>query len=154
MIARVGFLWVLMLLSMGSVKSQMLTKQELEFDLLELKEALLEYHPNLFLYNSPAVFNHYFDSVFNSIPDEVDEFETNRIVSSFSEIIQDGHTIILPSADRLTHHRENDVFFPFKIYWDGRRMYLLENWSDNSQLHQGDRISRLNGKSADFTWLL
>ena len=58
------------------------SKLEVQNDLAFLKSKLVSTHPNLFVYTTVPEFDHFFDSLGNSLPDRLNETEVFRVLTS------------------------------------------------------------------------
>jgi hypothetical protein len=116
-------------------------KEDLDF----LRATLQTHHPNAYLYSSKVAFDAFFDSLYQNIPSGMTELETYRFITPVCSIIKDGHTLIFPSKKGTDDHNQNSRFFPFKIYWDGKRMYLELNYTSEIAIVDGAEIIEING---------
>lgn len=121
----------------------------LKEDLLFYKTKLEQNHPNLYLYTSKEKINIFFDSLYNSINHPLNETDFFQRITTTSDIIKDGHTLILPSNNFIEYHNTQNKFLPFQIGLTDQKLYIKMNCTITKQLEDGSIIDSINGVSAD-----
>jgi len=58
--------------------------------------------------------------------------------------IKDGHTLFFPAETVAAYHNQNSRFFPFKIHWDGIKMFVVLNYAENDEIENGAEIVAIN----------
>ena len=128
--------------------NQVFSKEQLQEDFLVLRSKYENSLTNLYLYQSKEQINSIFDSLYQHI-EPMTERDFFNYVSPLMSIIKDGHSIILPSESTTEYHKKQSLFFPLKLYWDNKHLYLWENYSNDSSLKSGAEILSINGINAD-----
>lgn len=129
----------------GRAQARQYPRAQLQADLVYLHDALQKEHPGLYLYSSKARIDAFFDSLSQQLPEQLDDWAFYDGVASFSRLLGDGHTLFFPNAATLAYHNEHSLFFPFKIYWDGQRMYVHFNYHETDLIPNGSEILFING---------
>lgn len=121
---------------------------QLKEDLLFYKDKLKAHHPNLYLYSSEGVVEHYFDSLCQRIDHPLTQEEFYRLIASTASLIKDGHTLILPAATSVADHNAHSRFIPLQLGLNKGRLYVKRDCSGRLLLNEGEVVSEINGVSA------
>lgn len=122
---------------------------QLKSDLHYLRSKLESNQPNLWLYTSREIMNHYFDSLENSITTPHTGRDFYNHITPLASLIKDGHNFILPDKATTDYYRQNVTFFPFEIYTAESRLFVVMNFSDEISITPGTEILSINGNSSD-----
>ncbi|CAG5076669.1 S41 family peptidase [Parvicella tangerina] len=131
--------------SLLSQSSKVFSKQEIESDIIYLKNELVNKHPNIYLYNDYNLFHNKYDSVLNSIGDSSTTFEAFSTISSISSIIRDNHTVFIPDEETFIAAFNTAMLFPLKTKWNGTNLTVINNCTDKSNVPIGCSIVSING---------
>ncbi len=124
----------------------------LKKDIVILKSNLEAIHAGLYTYTSKAEYDAFFQQLSNSITEPMTQVEFYRLVLPLYNKIRNGHTLIIPPSlwsDAVAHQLPH---FPFDIYEDNGKLYVLRNLSENTDIPTGAEISKINGQSAIKTY--
>ncbi|MCB0707672.1 MAG: hypothetical protein KDC34_20290 [Saprospiraceae bacterium] len=142
---QANILFIFLTIFAGQLQAQsdrIFTASEIESDLKYLQAKLVEMHPNLYTHSKPEAIQHYFDETINDLPPSLTSTEAYRAIAGISSVLKDGHTLINPPAD---FWEQTDGFFPFKVFWDGKALFIERNFSGNPEIENGSQIVSING---------
>lgn len=138
------------ILNCQSIKAQeTFTNLEIKEDIAYMEEQLIRYHPNLYLYSKQDEFKALTEELKAKVVDETTELEAYRLLSSYSEIIRDGHTSILPSNIVLAKFQVDTTLIPLWVHWDGKSMYSIMDYSEERIIPDGSKILTINEDSVE-----
>jgi len=121
---------------------------ELKEDVALLQNNLEQIHAGLYTYTSKEAFNTFFQELGNSITQPMTQVEFYRLVLPLHNKIRNGHTMIIPPSS-WSDAVENELsHFPFDIYEDKGKLFVLKNLSENTRIEAGTEIVTINGNSA------
>jgi len=121
------------------------SREQIKEDIQFLQVNLLDKQPNLYVYSSKALIDSFFDSLYNHLPASMTELETYQYITPICAKIKDGHTLLFPSEATLAFHNTHSLYFPFKMYWNGEKMYVELNYATDDELPPGAEILNING---------
>ncbi len=124
------------------------TIQELQEDITFYRSMLEKHHPNLYLYSSKEKTDHFFDSLYQSVTAPMDAAAFYSSISLSASVIQDGHTLVLPSSTYIEYHNKHSKFLPWQIGLDGQRLYIRMNCTQHPWIEDGTVIDSINGISS------
>lgn len=120
------------------------TVAALKKDLALLKNNLQQIHPGLYTYTSETEYDAFFQDLNDRITKPMTQIEFYRMVLPLHNKIRNGHTLIIPPS-AWSHALENELpHFPFDIYEDEGKLYVLRNLSDNLTIQAGAEIVTIN----------
>ena len=122
------------------------SKNQIQEDLEYLKEVLIKHQPNAFLYTNKDAFEKAFDSI--NIPDFSSEENAYAIIASTASIIKDGHSYIFPQEAHINDVNKNGLFIPFKVFWNGKALFISDIYVEQEGLKRGLKINSINGTPA------
>ena len=125
------------------------TQQELQQDFMVLRNKFETKLANLYLYTPKSTLDKIFDSLYLNIG-PMTEIEFYNYITPLLSVIKDGHSIILPSPQTITYHKQNSGYFPFQVYIDEGKFFIVENYSDDSTFYAGTEILSINNTNADL----
>jgi len=126
-----------------------LSKSELQEDLTYLKKELENYHPNLFVYSSPKTVTEWFEKTAIELSDSLPKHEAFKVISSFSNVLKDGHSYIYPSEDHLSQYFASAPLFPLAIFLMEQGYRIIGNFSKEQNIPIGAKLVRINGIPMD-----
>ncbi|PHR35487.1 MAG: hypothetical protein COA38_02180 [Fluviicola sp.] len=118
---------------------------ELRTDLSFWRNRLETKHPLIYLYQSKAEVDNYFDSLNWAIEQPMTEIEFFNHIAPVSSFLRDGHNTILPSDVSLNAMRKTKMLLPLDLKYFGEHLYVLRNLSANLTIKPGDEVSTING---------
>ncbi|SEM04719.1 Peptidase family S41 [Chitinophaga rupis] len=121
-------------------------KNELKADLRFLRNKLDKIHPGLYRHTPKPAFDIFFDSLYNSIVNPMDEQEFLSLITLLNPKIGDGHTMFLPSKTATDYNNKTGRFLPFSVAYIGERLYVVENCSSDTSIERGEEIVSINGE--------
>jgi len=128
-----------------------LTKAQLHEDIDILKHQFESIHPGLYLYSSKEEVDQAFAKLKVAINGPLTDLEFYRLLAPLQGVIKNGHTMIIPSKIWGKHKVENLGLFPFEVYWDDDRLYVLKNLSNlpsgDENILLGTEIKSINGQA-------
>lgn len=121
---------------------------EAKEDLRILKEQLYRVHTGLFTYTPKEEFDGFFDELEDKLTEPIRSIDFYRLIFPLNKIIKNGHTRFMPEAVYMDGVLGEWPVFPFEVYWDKGNLYVLKNYSANSQIKEGSIIEEINGAKA------
>lgn len=107
-------------------------------------------HPNLYAYIDKDEFLAKRNIVEKQIADSMTRKEFGRLISPLIFILNHGHAGILEAQNEFANYTKNGgLLFPFDIRVIDNRLFILNNYSDNSELAKGTEIVSVNGMLAN-----
>lgn len=124
-----------------------LSTEVLVDDLNILKENLELIHPGLYVYTTKQEMEAYFEELKASLNQPMKPIDFYRKLTSIHNKIRDGHTFLIPPESWSQAVETRLPHFPFDVYWDGEKLFVLRNFSNKTEIEDGIEISRINGVS-------
>ncbi|MEM6321012.1 MAG: S41 family peptidase [Bacteroidota bacterium] len=121
---------------------------ELRKDVALLKRNLEQIHAGLYTYTSKSEFDTFFHELSDNITEPMTQIELYRMVLPLHNKIRNGHTLIIPPSAWSEAVEQELPHFPFDIYEDEGKVYVLRNLSDNETIQTGAEIVDINGVPA------
>ena len=125
------------------------TSTEIQEDIAFMEEQLIRFHPNLYLYSKYDEFNALTNELKSGVNDITTDIEAYRLLSSYSEIIRDGHTSITPSKDVFENFQIDTALLPLRIHWDGELMHSIMDYSEERIIPDGSQLISINGVNTE-----
>lgn len=123
--------------------SSQAVKEDLEF----LYKTLEATHYDLYASTDKESFEKAYNKIYKSIENPLTLLEANRIFQSFTALAQHGHcSVELPISSYSSYLQHGGNLFPFNVYFSDNRVYIQDNYSNDSSIIRGDEILSLNGK--------
>ena len=122
--------------------------KELKADLATYKNQLEKVHTGLYTYYSKVEFDAYFQQLENSIIEPMTDVEFHRLTFPLNKLIANGHTRPIPSIGYMDGVLFEWEIFPFEVYVDKGKLYVLKNLSDDTSIQDGSIIHSINGEKA------
>lgn len=123
------------------------SQKQLQEDIKYLHLELEKRHPNLYLHSSKIKIDSFFKSLNESLPSSMTELAFYSYITPINSIIKDGHTLFFPSIDYVEYHNSSSKYFPFKVSWDGKKLYVELNYFKEDEIENGAEIISINNKS-------
>ena len=119
------------------------TPAELREDFSLMKEVFTTLHPALYEFNTKQNFARLLDSTYVELNKEMDVLEFYKMLSPIISKIGCGHTAV-----GLPDREENYIksFIPIKLKFLDGKAYIIENFSDSSQLELCQEVVAINGE--------
>lgn len=134
-----------------AVTEQKLCTEAMNNDLIQLHDAILEIHPNPFLYIKEDVFIDAYKKALLASATEKSVVEFAQIVAGFMHSIKDSHTNF-NLRDLLFSGNPKKLITPFYVKQIDKKFYLEEILND--QLPVGVEVLKINQFSADSLFKL
>jgi hypothetical protein len=139
------------ILTSSSVFAQkkVFSKGEIISDLAFLKINLEQNHPNLYTYSSKEDIDKWFEEQSSQLPDSLTYKEAFAIISSISDVLQDGHSYIYPSAEHLNAFFSTAPLFPLDVFMLEDQLIVVQDHSDEQSIPMGATLRKINGVEVD-----
>lgn len=122
---------------------------QVQEDLQYLHQQLKKHHPNLYVYASKAQLDSTIAAMIKEADHPMSEQELYAHITRLSAIIKDGHTLFFPASTSLEYHNNQSLFFPFKVFYHGDKLYVELNCSLSDEIANGTEIVSINGLPAE-----
>ena len=132
----------------GYNPSKQFSPDTLKSDFLFLREKLQIIHPALYRYTSKKDFDQFFDSLYRTFNEPLNEQQFLSRVQLINEKIKDGHTMFLPDKAFMEDNKDLSRFFPFSVAWIDNKLYITENNGNDPSILIGMEITKINGVDA------
>lgn len=128
----------------------------LKEDVLFLRNCLEKNHPNLYTYTSKQKVDSLFNALYESVRSPMSGQQFYHYLGKIQNYIKDGHNYILPSTADQNYYVTNATYFPLNFVEHEGKLYVTENFSDDTTIQVGDEITSINGLVANqvFTQLV
>ncbi len=118
---------------------------ELKNDLDFLFDTLETVHPNLYFSTSQSVLDQQRTKTLNEITSPLTRKEFWLKVSPLVILLNDGHTNMRFIGELFEHYTsQGGVVFPLELDWQGNDVVVVANYSTNSAIVAGDKVSSIN----------
>ena len=117
-------------------------------DLEILKNNLQLAQPSLYNYTTKKDMDAFFEEVKNGITEDMSSIDFFRLTAPLSNLIKNGHTILVPSSKWEDHVITRASLLPLDLYFYKDQLYVLRNVSDQAKIVEGSLLKSINGKSA------
>lgn len=124
---------------------RLLSKEELQQDITELKEILNNYYPSLYQFSSKESIDATFEEISKSIQSPINEIDFFKLLHKVFSKIGDGHSKLNLSEDFHSFSKEKTKKLPFKIQINNSQVYVIDNFSERKEIPNGTRIIAING---------
>lgn len=129
--------------------SKKFTVQQLRFDLIILKDALLKVHTGLFWHQPESEFEASFQALNNAITQPMTELEFYTLISPFIARIRCDHTNLEMSAPFYNTALNRMKVFPYGLKLIDPKIYINYNYATENTIQPGSEVLAINGISAD-----
>lgn len=118
-------------------------------DLEILHQGLDKFHSGMYWYTPRDSVALAFEEARQTIKTDMNVLAFHRIVAPLVALSREDHTdIFLPNTTRKRMIQQAK-FFPARVVFLGRELYITKNGSDGDAIHEGDKILRINGQSTE-----
>ncbi|MFK7811913.1 MAG: S41 family peptidase [Maribacter sp.] len=117
-------------------------------DIQILKKNLEMVQPGLYNYTSKEDMETFFEELKGKITDDMSSIDFFRLIAPLSNLIKNGHTLLVPSSNWEEYVVTNAKLLPLDLYQYNGDLYVLRNVSDNTTIVEGSILKSINGKSA------
>jgi hypothetical protein len=124
-----------------------LAVQDLEY----LREGIKSTHPFPFMYTSEQEFNHMVDLEIRGLKDTVDYFTLRNAARRIVYYVHCVHSTVL--SRKVTKKEAlylEDRYLPLEVRWIGNEFYVFKNYSGDSTIQPGYRLTAINGFSMNL----
>jgi hypothetical protein len=125
-----------------------LPSSQLTEDFKILKEHLIQYHPDLYLYTPKTTFDSLISDIENSLNQSMTEAEFYKKVLPLICSIRNAHTDLYRSAAYMNFLSEQANRFPLIFYFRDDSLFLFKNASEEYNIKEGSLITKINGQNA------
>lgn len=129
----------------GSIKK--IKKEQLELDFELLKQGLEKHHSGLYWYTPKDSVDMAFLNGFEKIQSEMNEIEFFKVISPIVSLTREDHTNIKFSSEIVKFLNKEACYFPFKIVFLDKKMYISDEYSQDILGLKGREIVEINGKT-------
>jgi len=122
--------------------------EQVRTDFEYLYKTLDASHYDLYLNTKKEVFDKEFKRISESITDSLTLLQINRLFLPFVSLSKESHcSLELPFREYYTNYiRSGGTLFPFNVYFNDNRVFVLDNFSSDTSILSGDEIISINGK--------
>jgi hypothetical protein len=144
------FLVVIILISRGLLKDdsygpdKLFTVKQLQQDFLKLRKILENNHPTLYYFHAKETLDRYFDNVYDSIDSSMSVNDFYVLLSRVSARANCGHTYFSLPKGYWKNANKIYNYFPFKLYFQDGKAYILRNYTKNTTIPLGAEILSIN----------
>lgn len=121
--------------------------QLLQEDFQQLRTALENNHPSIYLYDSEETMDALFDKTYNSIQTDFSELQFHRILAPMIARVRCGHTSIFLSPEVLESIGNNGSGFPYGVSVIDGHSYIYQNYSQYTSIPLGTELLSINQRS-------
>lgn len=130
---------------------KVLSKQQAIDDYSVLYTALINYHPNPFLYVSESDLEDYYETQKSTIPDSLNELDFHYLSRQLIAQIKCGHTFAKPSKEWYTSMNGKNILLPFEVKMVENRLFFSKTTKDDFPFKIYDELLSINNvKSIDI----
>jgi len=123
---------------------------EVKEDFKYLYETLQASSYNLFYFTDSLVFEEEFERLNKCIKDSLSLLDIHRLFQPFTGLAKVSHcNINFPITEFSNWYQNGGKFFPFEIFFDDNKPLIVNNYSENESLSDGDELISINGVPID-----
>lgn len=126
--------------------TQLIAKDSLSADFETIVSILKEGHTGLYNYANATEIEVAIAKTRGAISTDMTEREFTSLMSEFIAQLQCGHTYIRASTDYLKAYAENYGSFPVQLRSIKNRLYLYQNYTDDTTLYRGMELISVDDK--------
>lgn len=115
----------------------------------EMAKELSIKHPGFYRYNTKEDFKRYIDSIKTTIEDSLTELESFLKLKPIITKIHCLHSGISLPKEYKDYLNQQPNLFPFQVYFDNNKAYIIKNYSSVTSMLPGDEIVSINGQSIE-----
>jgi len=121
-----------------------LTVEQLQKDFLKLRKILENNHPALYYFHARETLGQYFDNIYTSIDSSMLVKDFYILLSRVAAKANCGHTYLSLPKGYWESANKIYKYFPFKLYFQDRKAYVLKNYSTDTSIPLGAEILSVN----------
>ncbi|MEM8890569.1 MAG: S41 family peptidase [Bacteroidota bacterium] len=140
------FVWVFASVSLWAQTDVKLSVDQLEEDFQLFREQLEKVQPGLYTYSSQEKLDGIFEEIEVQIQKPMSSIDFYRTLLPILRPIGNNHTDIMPPDSFDEQLKETLPRFPFRLYYDQGKLYVLEDLSQEQEIGVGAIITRMNGR--------
>ncbi|MCC6412287.1 MAG: S41 family peptidase [Saprospiraceae bacterium] len=145
----IAVLFVILFTTLTAAQPTTYPREAVLEDIAILRETLLCNHANLFVYSNKPAFDSTFEHIIGQVQAQNDALAAFNLIASVSAVVKDGHTAFYPNAKLVEQNDLTGKFFPYRLFWDGKALYVHENYGSDKRIPEGSQLLSINGSSAD-----
>lgn len=131
------------------IKVRRFSKIELQHDFKQLIKIIDENHPAQYEFISKELYQKFCDNEYSKISDSMSIYSFYTICSSVIGKLGSGHSGVSMYAGFF---RDTNIrFFPIKIHWDNKKMYVIQTFGKD-KIDCGAEILKINNQSVDIIY--
>lgn len=150
---KLAILFVVFVLFWGPLvafaQANSISRENFRTELILLKGQLENFHPNLYIYHTAQELDQTIDSITSSLDSHIDIWEAYHHVSFLAAYIQDGHSLVYPGDKTLQQFYGEGPLFPLDIFYDGEKLNIISDYSEENAIPLGSEIISINGRSTE-----
>ncbi|MGD0338145.1 MAG: S41 family peptidase [Bacteroidota bacterium] len=137
-----------MSVSVHSQTQRRFSVKEIKSDLEYLRSTLEASHYNLYAYTKKEVFDSAYNKIESSINDSLTSMQAYRLFQPYLALAKIGECIIFyPFGEYFGNYlRQGGTVFPLNLGFSKGKVFVKDNFSNESQISKGDEILSFNGK--------
>lgn len=126
-----------------------ISKTDFRTELILLKGQLENQHIGLYTYQTAEGIDSLINKLTNSLSERISMLDAFHHMAFFTSSIQDGHSILYPSEIKLKQYYEQGPIFPLDVFYNGKSLHVIDNFSSENNIPLGAEIKRINGVEVD-----
>lgn len=130
-----------------SLRTRVLSRQEMQDDFRYLRKALEETHPGLYRYNTREHMQQEMDSLYGLLKADMKFYDYYRLLAGLIADIRCAHTNILPA--KMGSLSTTCKTFPYAVLYFGNEVRILLNGSTDTVIKPGYELLAINGRPID-----
>ena len=131
------------------IPEQVFSVQQLQEDFKFMRNKMEKHNTNLYLYTDKKTLDTKFDDLYNRIDKPMTAPEFYCYISTIQTTVKDGHNYMLPSLELQNYYSTNSLYFPINFTEYNGRLFITQNFSNDSTINVKDEILSINGINAD-----
>ena len=131
-----------------SVKSRDVSRTELISDIDYSIDMMEDVHPNLYSEISKEDFYSKADSIKSSLPEQISDIESYKVMAKLFATIKDGHTGVISVWNYFSKNISYAFrkTLPYKFEIENERIFVSKNYFYRNTIPIGSEIIKINGK--------
>ena len=130
----------------SSLLTQRFSCDTVQFLIDDITRELSVKHPGFYRYTSKQNFDHFIDSVKNTVTDSLTLREIYLKVKPVVANIRCLHTGFSFPETYINELNEKTTVFPFQVYFIDEKALVIKNFSSDTSIRAGDEINQINGE--------
>lgn len=130
-----------------TLKTTMLTPQQMKEDFSQYRKMLEETHPGLYRYNTKEEIQNTLDSVASTLESSKSFYTFYTDLALINSHIKCAHSYVAPAQEVKKYVLNQIKTVPFYFHSIDDKLYVLFNGSLNEDIKPGFELTQINGKS-------